>query len=377
MKQMNTLRLMAAACFTSLAAVAAAPKGGICTHVEGEIADTAVQVINVHRVDQNNSYIYTDTIPFANGRFSYDIHTAEPAVYSICAYNKRWIGRAVDFFAEGDTVRMKFVPDDSPEWYSASPLNKELHRVNGMTDSIFLHYQARFAKYADYDSLSESERKEYKALSDSYHGQIKAFRLGYMRKNPGLVGLFMLFEWGERFSDDSVAVREVASIYDDVYAGKFPGFHLSEYMKLWRASQSVKVGGHYIDFTAPDLAGNDHTLSEKIEGKVALIDFWASWCGPCRRLSKSMIPVYEKYKDRGFTIVGVARERDAEAMRKAVERDKYPWLNLIELNDRIKLWIQYGILGGGSTFLVDRDGTILAIDPKPEKLEAILKEKLK
>ena len=368
---------MAAACFTSLAAVAAAPKGGICTHVEGEIADTAVQVINVHRVDQNSSYIYTDTIPFADGRFSYDIHTAEPAVYSICAFNKDWIGRAVNFFADGDTVCIKFIPNDSPVWSSPSPLNKELHRVNGMTDSIFLHYQARFAKYADYDSLSESERKEYKALSDFYHGQIKAFRLGYMRKNPGLVGLFMLFEWGERFSDDSVAVREVASIYDDVYAGKFPGFHLSEYMKLWRASQSVKVGGNYIDFTAPDLDGNDHTLSEEIEGKVALIDFWASWCGPCRRLSKSMIPVYEKYKDRGFTIVGVARERDAEAMRKAIGRDKYPWLNLIELNDRIKLWNNYGMRGGGNKFLVDRDGTILAIDPKPEKLEAILKEKLK
>ena len=374
---MKRKRLLTVACSLLVAVASNAQDGKICTHIEGEVADTAVQVIRVRRVDQNNSYIYTDTIPFANGRFSYDIHTAEPAVYSICAYNKRWIGRAVDFFAEGDTVRMKFVPDDSPEWYSASPLNKELHRVNGMTDSIFLHYQARFAKYADYDSLSESERKEYKALSDSYHGQIKAFRLGYMRKNPGLVGLFMLFEWGERFSDDSVAVREVASIYDDVYAGKFPGFHLSEYMKLWRASQSVKVGGNYIDFTAPDLDGNDHTLSEEIEGKVALIDFWASWCGPCRRLSKSMIPVYEKYKDRGFTIVGVARERDAEAMRKAIGRDKYPWLNLIELNDRIKLWNNYGMRGGGNKFLVDRDGTILAIDPKPEKLEAILKEKLK
>ena len=374
---MKIKRLLTVACSLFVAAASNAQGCKICTHIEGEVADTAVQVINVHRVDQNSSYIYTDTIPFANGRFSYDIHTAEPAVYSICAFNKDWIGRAVNFFADGDTVCIKFIPDDSPVWSSPSPLNKELHRVNGMTDSIFLHYQARFAKYADYDSLSESERKEYKALSDSYHGQIKAFRLGYMRKNPGLVGLFMLFEWGERFSDDSVAVREVASIYDDVYAGKFPGFHLSEYMKLWRASQSVKVGGHYIDFTAPDLAGNDHTLSEKIEGKVALIDFWASWCGPCRRLSKSMIPVYEKYKDRGFTIVGVARERDAEAMRKAIGRDKYPWLNLIELNDRIKLWNNYGMRGGGNKFLVDRDGTILAIDPKPEKLEAILKEKLK
>ncbi len=374
--QMKRKRHWAVACSLLVAVACKAQYGKICTHIEGEVADTAVQVIRVRRVDQNNSYIYTDTIPYANGRFSYDIHTAKPAVYSICAYNKRWIGRAVDFFAEGDTVRMRFVPDDSPKWCSASPLNKELLRVNGMTDSISLCYRARFAKYADYDSLSEAERKEYKALSDSYHGLIKAFRLGYMRKNPGLVGLFMLFEWGERFYDDSVAVSEVASIYDDVYAGKFPGFHLSKYMKQWRASQSVKVGGRYVNFTAPDLEGNDHKVSEEIKGKVALIDFWASWCGPCRRHSRSLIPVYEKYKDRGFTIVGVARERDAEAMRKAIGRDKYPWLNLIELNDRIKLWNQYGIRGGGGTFLVDRNGIILAVDPTAEEVEAILREVL-
>ena len=339
---MKRKRHWAVACSLLVAVACKAQYGKICTHIEGEVADTAVQVIRVRRVDQNNSYIYTDTIPYANGRFSYDIHTAKPAVYSICAYNKRWIGRAVDFFAEGDTVRMRFVPDDSPKWCSASPLNKELLRVNGMTDSISLCYRARFAKYADYDSLSEAERKEYKALSDSYHGLIS----------------------------------EVASIYDDVYAGKFPGFHLSEYMKQWRASQSVKAGGRYVNFTAPDLDGNYHKVSEEIKGKVALIDFWASWCGPCRRHSRSLIPVYEKYKDRGFTIVGVARERDAEAMRKAIGRDKYPWLNLIELNDRIKLWNQYGIRGGGGTFLVDRNGIILAVDPTAEEVDAILCEVL-
>lgn len=63
-------------------------------------------------------------------------------------------------------------------------------------------------------------------------------------------------------------------------------------------------------------------------------------------------------------------------MSKAIGRDKYPWLNLIELNDRIKLWNQYGIRGGGGTFLVDRNGIILAVDPTAEEVEAILREVL-
>ena len=371
------MRFAAAACALSMAAVAAAQSGGICTHVEGEVADTAVRVINVHKVDQNNSYVYTDTIPFANGRFSYDIRTEGLAVYDVSAYNKDWIGRFARFFADGDTVRIKFVPDDSPVWSSPSPLNKELQRVDGVADSIYHSYEARYARFAHYESLTETERRECDALKDSVNGLVKAFKLGYIRNNPGSVGLFLLFDRAERLYEDSVATRELMAIYDEVYAERYPGFHLAEYMKAWRVSRGMKEGAHYKDFTAPDLGGTDHTLSAEIEGKVALIDFWASWCGPCRRLSRSIVPVYEKYKDRGFTVVGVARERDAEAMRKAIWRDKYPWLNLIELNDRAGLWNLYGIRGGGNKFLVDRDGTILAIDPKPEKLEAILKEKLK
>jgi thiol-disulfide isomerase/thioredoxin len=141
---------------------------------------------------------------------------------------------------------------------------------------------------------------------------------------------------------------------------------------------SVKVGGSYIDFTAPDFEGNPVKLSEQIEGKVALIDFWTSWCGPCRRNSISMIPVYEEYKNKGFTVVGVARERELSLAIKAVEKDGYPWLNLIELGDAGKIWEKYGIgNSGGSTFLVDKDGKIIAIRPTAQEVKAILDELLK
>lgn len=205
---------------------------------------------------------------------------------------------------------------------------------------------------------------------------MKAFIDEYIQSKPTLVGLYMLVKQTRRMrdSDNSATYK---NMYQKLYAGKFADNPMTDYMKNWMVNKEIKVGDKYFDFTAPDLTGKQHTLSKEIKGKVALIDFWASWCGPCRRASISMIPVYEAYKDKGFVIVGVARERDAERMEKAIAKDKYPWLNLLELNDAGKIWERYGIgNAGGRTYLVDKNGKILAIHPTAEEVKAWLEKLL-
>ena len=124
--------------------------------------------------------------------------------------------------------------------------------------------------------------------------------------------------------------------------------------------------------------GKEVKLSELIAGKVALIHLWASWCGPCIRHGREMIPVYEAYKDKGFTVVGVAREKSKESMATALQNVKYPWVNLLELNDRHGIWAKYGIgNAGGGDFLVDDKGVLLAIKTTPEEVKSILKRLLK
>jgi hypothetical protein len=87
-----------------------------------------------------------------------------------------------------------------------------------------------------------------------------------------------------------------------------------------------------------------------------------------------MIPVYEKFRDKGFVIIGVANEyRNTEAFQAAVKKDRYPWLNLIELNNANGIWDKYNIAGsGGCTYLIGRDGKILAIHPDAAELERML-----
>lgn len=159
-------------------------------------------------------------------------------------------------------------------------------------------------------------------------------------------------------------------------------FVFSDYTRLGRmlvdGFHNIRPGGHYVDFEAPDLEGCKVKLSDVIKGKVAIIDLWASWCMPCRAKAKAMIPLYEKYKDRGFKIVGVAREfNNTDRMKQAIKQDGYPWLQLVELDDSYQIWTRY-MLGnaGGGVFVVDRDGKILAVNPKPGEVQKILEQKL-
>lgn len=133
-----------------------------------------------------------------------------------------------------------------------------------------------------------------------------------------------------------------------------------------------RVGDHIRDLTLPDTEGVQQTLSSLTEGKIAVVDFWASWCGSCRIRSKALIPIYEKYKGDDFTVVGVAMEfKNDAAWRKALAKDGYPWTNLLALDAGSSLKANHG-----KVFLLDHDGIILAIDPTTEELEALLQENL-
>lgn len=163
------------------------------------------------------------------------------------------------------------------------------------------------------------------------------------------------------------------SHYDEVYKDLFPGCNVHNLAK--EAIEGVKIyeGAPYRDFTLPDTEGNRVSLSSLIDGKVALLDLWASWCGPCRSNSRLLVPIYEKYKDAGFTVVGAAREFKDSEWQKALAQDAYPWVNLIALGEDHAVWTLYGVANSArARFLIGPDGTILKINPTPEEVEAAI-----
>ena len=133
------------------------------------------------------------------------------------------------------------------------------------------------------------------------------------------------------------------------------------------------------DFSAPSLDGQRYRLSELLRGNaVTVLDCWASWCGPCRMHSRELIPLYEKYKNRGMAVVGVAREYDSlDDMRAAVEKDGYPWIQLYDLDGAEGIWNLYGLsTAGGGIFLIDSEGKIIDRFDDTAAIAAWLEENL-
>jgi peroxiredoxin len=131
------------------------------------------------------------------------------------------------------------------------------------------------------------------------------------------------------------------------------------------------------DLSLPDLNGKMVTLSE-LKGKVVLIDFWASWCGPCRHNNPRLVKLYNKFHNKGLEIYGVSLDEDADSWKKAVRHDKLIWIQVID----DKGWEApsasvYNVDMIPSSFLIDRQGIIRTINAEGPDLERSVRDLLK
>lgn len=148
------------------------------------------------------------------------------------------------------------------------------------------------------------------------------------------------------------------------------GQTISNFIDLY---QDPRVNEEYIDFEMANQNGEKIRLSENL-GKYTLIDFWASWCGPCRKSNPELVEIYEMFNNKGLNIIGVSIDDDKNSWIQAIEDDGLAWTNVSDLKGKENTAaITYGVTGVPTNFLINEKGIIIAKDIDMENLKEIIK----
>ena len=138
----------------------------------------------------------------------------------------------------------------------------------------------------------------------------------------------------------------------------------------------IGPGSPATELSLPDQQGQPASLSS-FRGKIVLLDFWASWCGPCRHNNPQLVKLYKKYHPKGFEIYGVSLDTDAESWKQAIHHDKLAWTQVID--DRgwnAQSTVDYHVDAIPSSFLIDREGVIRVVNGSEKDIEKALRELL-
>ena len=279
----------------------------------------------------------------------------------------------------------KFMLDNS-DITTGSPLTDEYRKMYSVRDQLDKIYQSNAKKFeAVHQQLNnaktDEERKavknssEYKAMlqADSIFFSTVEFRLDSTinAHKDSFWGPLLMIDFMNYFRPADKAVFEAMSP-----AAKNSWYGKKVYAELYPGGGA---GAMITPFTVKDEAGKSHTLASLVKGKkVALIDFWASWCHPCRMEIPNVKALYAKYKDKGFQVISISTDRDRKAWKKACADEKLQWPSFLDADS--KLADLYHVRAIPAMYLFDvATGKIIAtdMDARGEKLAGKLAELLK
>lgn len=261
-----------------------------------------------------------------------------------------------------------------------------VYKVSGSDDS---------EKIKEFNALSNLYGNKNAKLVEAY--QLDAKKLG--KESDSLLNVYMptfqknMNEYGEavlKFVDNNK--KSLASFYaissldqmkyeqqmvqyaEDAKEDFKENPGVKQFIKHMMLVKPVSVGQQAPDFTLTDDTGKTFQLAE-YKGKYVMLDFWASWCAPCRQENPNVVRLYNQYKEKGFNIVGISLDEDQKAWQQAIKDDKLTWRHAVETQRFDGAVVkQYQIEAIPSSFIIDPTGKIIAKNLRGNDLEDFLKK---
>jgi peroxiredoxin len=319
----------------------------------------------------------TDSAKVQAGKFSLQAKCVEPTLFWVTVSTDLKDPNSFSFFPDAGQSKLNLIGDSLPFSKAEAGINQADYLLYRVFINELVAIQAKLNQ--DYAVASQkgdmaaqqAVQMAYQELNARYVAGVKSF----VKEHPAsLVSAFVVYN---DFTNPAIAIDEV----EIALAALDPSLSQSNYyiavQKKVEDRRGTTVGYKATNFSqaAPD--GKIVKLSD-FKGQYVLIDFWASWCRPCRMENPNVVAAYNKFKDKGFTVLGVSMDSNKEPWLQAIRQDNLTWTQVSDLkgwgNEVGKL---YGVQGIPQNFLVDKDGKIIAKDLRGAALEEKLAEVLK
>lgn len=312
-----------------------------------------------------NKNMVVDTVQVVNGEFTFVTNKeGENVFYGIYGLRQN---SGVDVVSDGEIVEV----DMSTQKATGTPLNDKLSAMNDKINLVIDKYTQINKQYSA--TQNETEKAELRKKMSNMAKDVTDIVVKTIDENqdnclPAL--LLAKTCTGIEFAKlDGYASKKTAYSEHPLFK------QVLLYVEYMRPSMAF-IGQKFTDVTGKDFEGKSHKLSEYVgKGNYVLVDFWASWCGPCMHEMPTVKACWEKYKSKGFEVVGISLDNDATKWRNAVQTGGYNWPHISDLGGwKSEAAKAYNVQSIPWNFLCDGEGKIIAVSLRGSDLEGKLAE---
>ena len=349
--------------------------------LKGKLDNASGQTLYLEHMSTTGISVLDTIVPDKNGDFLFKTDKIKDiGFYRLRVSNNNFTtfifnpGEKVIFTGDLNNLVATYRVEGSPESQLLMDINKVSIKNYQKRDSLQRAFQIMInmgGKTPDQvDSISKVAEKQFALLVADYSKFMQKFCEQHNASFASLAAIQQL------------AIEDYFEDYVKLNQSLIKAFPNSEYTKSFYANvmsrSAITAGGKAPDISMNTPEGKPLSLSS-LKGKVVLIDFWASWCGPCRMENPTVVAAYNKYKDKGFDIFSVSLDKDVDRWKSAIVKDQLAWKSHVS---DFKAWQspvvqQYGFNGIPYNVLIDKDGKIIAKNLRGADLEKTLSEVFK
>ena len=347
--------------------------------LKGTLSDSKAETLYLEKLGSAKQVIIDSVILDENGNFEFTNYTPKIGFYRIKTNDKNFAMLVLD---SADKVTITgsvkdlgntFKVEGSPETTIFIEYNNLSKSRDIKLDSLNKEFQVLMETNKMDSIRMDSLSAIFETPYNSIINQSNILMVDKISKNTNMYSSIMAIQ--------ALDPDKYSDLYKSLDAGlskKFPNDkNVIMFHEVVERMLSTNVGQFAPEISLPSPDGKEIALSS-LKGKLVLIDFWASWCGPCRKEMPNVIKIYSKFKNKGFEIYGVSLDQDKEKWMEAITKDGINWPQVSDLKywDNVAARI-YNVQGIPYTVLIDKDGKIIAKNLRGQELEKKIAEVLK